>query len=923
MFTVKATYRGETRKLSFSTDTFPSFEQLCNQLYRVFPISHSYYLSKLLFSPNAAQGGRILIGREVHNREDYNKSIKPYKDRVWPHGLLRFSVFDETPHKLPNGSANSYWSSFTPSSGCSGSRVLPPLPNALPPAIQSSSSLASGMDLDNGPELTKGTAVSSGACCSVQSTKDDIQRLIAGFKEDLSHILETNFRTRTGSPSPPLSVLPLFTSSTSTSNGQFNIHGIPVLCSLCARQLISWNTCDRCHIVECDDCSNRTPTFCFGLMGGHQWKRSSANSVAPWLATQEMGESSATNFSISEPWSSFGAQSDRSGSNATPVARPSVLVLPTNSTAHGEPVTRPAIHHGVICDGCENTIEGVRHKCLDCPDYDLCTACLISGGTERHNPFHEFFEIATPGRVVVHRVYDRSPTVEQGQNAPSASIELASHHALCDLCDSQIRGDRYKCVVCPDFDTCSNCFSITEVQHPRHGFVKLRHSEDYIRRNCSISAAHYATCNICEKRIHGIRYKCMHADCPDFDLCGTCEAHPIALHPENHPLLKMKTPDSMIPKVFPVQAARPLPVPSTSEHFFGAEGHVTEDNDRVVTPSPVRVAQDNDTVSGSLENTTWPGSAMELAHLMASASLVDERPNMTDSVHSNAPSDIVFAPSPLTGEEELLKPSSEDTASDMQQNAVAKDEPQTEVYLSAMFVEDSTVMDGQVFPPGAEFMKCWRMLNDSEHDWPEATDLVYVAGETLGVKKDGAVRVGMVKSGTEVELWTGELKAPDVAGRYVSYWRLRDGNGILFGDSIWIDIIVADTHSSDESDKSLASSLVVMPQAPATEQRSVGETTSAAHGHGRVQGTAADTLTNGTGTPTIASFSLPSSSSGDGVGLDSDSEVSLVSLPSSEEEIWEDVGSSVGGRTEDRNAQNESQPIDYVLLYDDRSSEDE
>jgi next-to-BRCA1 protein 1 len=96
---------------------------------------------------------------------------------------------------------------------------------------------------------------------------------------------------------------------------------------------------------------------------------------------------------------------------------------------------------------------------------------------------------------------------------------------------------------------------------------------------------------------------------------------------------------------------------------------------------------------------------------------------------------------------------------------VTMDEAKPKIYLSAMFVEDSIVSDGQVFPPGAEFMKCWRMLNDSEHDWPEKTQLMYVAGETLGVKKDGAVHVGAVKPGTEVELWTGELKVRASASR--------------------------------------------------------------------------------------------------------------------------------------------------------------
>jgi next-to-BRCA1 protein 1 len=127
-------------------------------------------------------------------------------------------------------------------------------------------------------------------------------------------------------------------------------------------------------------------------------------------------------------------------------------------------------------------------------------------------------------------------------------------------------------------------------------------------------------------------------------------------------------------------------------------------------------------------------------------------------------------------------------------------------------------------------------------------------------------------------------------------------------------IVVADAHSSDESEKSIASSLVVMPHTlPSVGTASVVER--------QTEGQGAATM-NGMGTPTLASLSLPSSSSA--VGSDSDSEVSLVSIPSSDEgEIWEEVGSSVGGPPRERNVENQGQPIDYVLLYDDRSSEDE
>ena len=31
-----------------------------------------------------------------------------------------------------------------------------------------------------------------------------------------------------------------------------------------------------------------------------------------------------------------------------------------------------------------------------------------------------------------------------------------------------------------------------------------------------------------------------------------------------------------------------------------------------------------------------------------------------------------------------------------------------------------------------------------------------------------------------------DLEAPEIPGRYVSYWRLRD-SGTLFGDNIWLE----------------------------------------------------------------------------------------------------------------------------------------
>jgi len=98
------------------------------------------------------------------------------------------------------------------------------------------------------------------------------------------------------------------------------------------------------------------------------------------------------------------------------------------------------------------------HPSHSVPDYDLCTACVEVGATEQHNPFHEFFDIETPGRVYVHTVLsgDRDRSFRNRQQSstsghapatrqePVAPADLpVRHSATCDLCDSAIIGERY------------------------------------------------------------------------------------------------------------------------------------------------------------------------------------------------------------------------------------------------------------------------------------------------------------------------------------------------------------------------------------------------------------------------------------------------------------------------------------------------
>uniref|UniRef100_UPI00358E1CC6 E3 ubiquitin-protein ligase MIB1-like n=1 Tax=Myxine glutinosa TaxID=7769 RepID=UPI00358E1CC6 len=52
-------------------------------------------------------------------------------------------------------------------------------------------------------------------------------------------------------------------------------------------------------------------------------------------------------------------------------------------------------HEGTMCDTCRaQPIIGVRWKCAECTNYDLCTACYHG---DKHQLRHRFYRIATPG----------------------------------------------------------------------------------------------------------------------------------------------------------------------------------------------------------------------------------------------------------------------------------------------------------------------------------------------------------------------------------------------------------------------------------------------------------------------------------------------------------------------------------------------
>ena len=123
--------------------------------------------------------------------------------------------------------------------------------------------------------------------------------------------------------------------------------------------------------------------------------------------------------------------------------------------------------------------------------------------------------------------------------------------------------------------------------------------------------------------------------------------------------------------------------------------------------------------------------------------------------------------------------------------------PQPNVCVDGMaFVADLNLNDNNMsnppqMLPGQTFRKGWRLQNIGSCTWDRSYSLTYVNGNNRLAQMGGsAVFVqGEVKPGEIYDFWV-DLVAPIVPGTYQGFWSMRNGNGILFGQRVWVGITV-------------------------------------------------------------------------------------------------------------------------------------
>jgi len=67
-----------------------------------------------------------------------------------------------------------------------------------------------------------------------------------------------------------------------------------------------------------------------------------------------------------------------------------------------------------------------------------------------------------------------STNPNNASSTANSNPNKSRHPAICDLCEVEIVGIRYKCYNCADYDVCESCEPSSSEKHPNHLFIKIR-----------------------------------------------------------------------------------------------------------------------------------------------------------------------------------------------------------------------------------------------------------------------------------------------------------------------------------------------------------------------------------------------------------------------------------------------------------------
>ncbi|KAF2170249.1 hypothetical protein M409DRAFT_64576 [Zasmidium cellare ATCC 36951] len=537
---------------------------------------------------------------------------------------------------------------------------------------------------------------------------------------------------------------------------------------------------------------------------------------------------------------------------AAPAHQPALAFRPR------EPVGPASAHPhawSVYCNQCDKAMSNEHYHCNVCDggDYDLCQDCVTSGKMcpgDNHWLIKRFIQdgkviSSTTERVSPRKAKSVPAFIKQEpveiempgaftDDTKTLAMEPRTPTRTCNSCIIALPEREFvTCTSCEDFDLCVKCHSEDKHgHHPAHGF-KPATEETILPLSAETKLApgrnvrHNAICDGCDKKIYGVRNKCL--NCPDFDYCNDCIKTARHTHPR-HRFAPLYTPiaDQTTTQVrhFGIYCDGPLCKKPDQSYIHGVRykctichdtdfcascealpgNHHNRTHPLIMLKTPVR------SVSVSTENEDQRGQMRVMGDRHATPAPAVTKSIATETTpvqQTNAATQVQtvaeFTPTEVKKEETqpIPIPVKLPTKVSNEKFTAIPDAPTPAIpatLLNAHFVRDS-IPDGMSVEPESRFTQIWTLKNPGPYAWPAGCSVRYVGGDNmLNVDNSHPASVAAINDATESnvvgrEVQVGEevafkviLKAPLREGKAISYWRLKSADGTPFGHRLWCDV---------------------------------------------------------------------------------------------------------------------------------------